>query len=75
MSGPGNARRPAGQAEAAPRPMQRSRRYRGLRDFPATDQAIRGGWPGVQPRAGQSARPAPISRPAPGTGRQDSSHG
>ena len=41
MSEPDNARRPADQAEAAPQPGQRSRRYRELREVPATDQAIR----------------------------------
>jgi len=41
MSEPDNARRPADQAGEAPQPGQWSRRYSELRDFPATDQAIR----------------------------------
>lgn len=41
MSRPGGARRSVGQTPQAPQPGQRSSQNPGLREVPATDQAIR----------------------------------
>jgi hypothetical protein len=74
MSGPDAARRPADQAELAALQGQGSRRYRELREVPATDQAIRAVPPGL-PRRQPRALPAHSPSAVPDIGRQGSSHG